>query len=447
MSFPESFIWGAAASAFQIEGATTEDGRGESIWDRFCATPGTVLNGDTGDPGCDHYHRWRDDLDLMQSLGLEAYRFSIAWSRIQPSGSGAPNEKGLDFYRRLVDGMLERGIRPFATMYHWDLPQALEDRGGWVARDTVDRFAEYAEILFDGLDGVEDWITHNEPWVASFLGYGYGSKAPGIADWGKAMTASHHILLSHGRVVEAFRAASRPGQIGITLDMTPVYGDEGAARRTDGFRNRWFVDPVLRGSYPQDMVELYEAHAGPMVGVEDGDLETISAPIDFLGVNFYHPTRVTDDPRGDVLQSAHHPQEPVTAMGWEVHAPALTDLLLRLKADYPALPPLFITENGAAYEDTVEAESVDDPERLDYVRGHIGAVGAAIEQGVDMRGYFVWSLLDNFEWELGYGKRFGIVYVDYETQRRVPKQSALWYRDFIAAQRAPAAASGAEIRS
>jgi beta-glucosidase len=444
LAFPPDFVWGAATAAFQIEGATSADGRGESIWDRFCATPGKVLGGDTGERACDHYNRWAADLDLMQSLGLDAYRFSIAWPRIQPTGRGAANERGLDFYRRLVEGMLERGIRPFATLYHWDLPQALEDEGGWVARDTAERFAAYAELVFDALgDLVQDWITHNEPWVASFLGYGSGTKAPGIADWGKAMAASHHILLSHGRVVEAFRAGGREGRIGITLDLTPVYGDEGAARRTDGYRNRWFLDPVLRGSYPEDMVALYESHAGPFACVRDGDLATISAPNDFLGVNFYHPTRVTDAPGADILAAAHHPQEPVTAMGWEVDPAAFVDLLTRLDRDYPGHPPLFVTENGAAYEDTVEGDAVDDPQRLDYIRGHVGAVEEAIRRGVDLRGYFVWSLLDNFEWELGYGKRFGIVHVDYATQRRIPKRSAFGYRDLVAAAKSAEAAGTA----
>jgi beta-glucosidase len=432
MSFPDGFVWGAASSAFQIEGATEVDGRGESIWDRFATVPGAIATGETGDPACDHYNRWAEDLDLLQSLGIGAYRFSVAWPRIQPTGSGAPNRAGLDFYRRLVDGMHERGIRPFATLYHWDLPQALEDEGGWLARDIVERFAEYAAIVMDELPDVTDWITHNEPWVQAFLGYGMGFKAPGRSDWGEAMTACHHILLSHGRVVEDFRAAGRAGSIGITLDLTPVYGDEGARARMDGFRNRWFLDPVLKGEYPADQLELYEAHAGPMTCVQDGDLATISAPIDFLGVNFYHPTRVTDDPGGDVLKAAQHPREPVTAMGWEVDPSALVDLLVRVRDEYPDVPPLFITENGAAYEDHVNgADVVDDPERRDYIARHVAAVGEAIDRGVDVRGYFVWSLLDNFEWELGYAKRFGVVYVDYATQQRIPKSSALWYRDHI----------------
>jgi beta-glucosidase len=434
-AFPPGFTWGAATAAFQIEGATTLDGRGESIWDRFAASPGNVLNGDTGDPACDHYHRWADDLDLIQSLGLHGYRFSIAWPRVQPSGRGPANQRGLDFYRRLVEGMHERGIRPYATLYHWDLPQALQDEGGWVERDTVARYCEYAELVFDALgDVVEDWITHNEPWVAAFLGYGMGVKAPGIRDWRSALRACHHILLSHGRTVEAFRAHGRAGRIGLTLDLTPCYGDPGAAARMDGYRNRWFLEPVLRGAYPQDMVELYEPLAGPIDCVEDGDLATISTPNDFLGVNFYHPTRVSDGAdEPAVLRTQQHPAEPVTGMGWEVQPQALVDLLTRLKAEYPNLPPIFITENGAAYDDHVNgADVVEDPERTAYVRSHLDALAQAIAAGVDVRGYFVWSLLDNFEWELGYGKRFGIVYVDYETQQRIPKRSALWYRDFVA---------------
>ena len=431
--FPREFIWGAATAAFQIEGATHADGRGESIWDRFCHTPGKVANGDTGDVACDHYHRWPDDLDLMSSLGLDGYRFSIAWPRVQPDGRGPANPKGLDFYRRLVDGLLERGIAPLATLYHWDLPQRLQDEGGWASRDVVDRFAEYTQLVFDALDDrVDAWVTHNEPWVTSFLGYGLGVKAPGIKDWRAALAAAHHVLLSHGRAARAYREGGGAGELGITLDLTHVSGDSDAVRRLDGHRNRWFLDPVLGGSYPPDMLELYSERVGPFDFVRDGDLHEIAAPIDFLGVNFYQPAVALpgDGPLGVEEVRAEGPR---TAMGWTVEPSALTALLLRLRRDYGAIP-LVITENGASFDDPpVDGQSVvEDPERVAYLRDHIAAVERAVAEGVDVRGYYVWSLLDNFEWEHGYDSRFGIVAVDFDDQRRVPKRSALWYRDLIA---------------
>ena len=441
MTFPKDFAWGAATAAFQIEGATTVDGRGESIWDRFASTPGKVHNGDTGDPACEHYYRWREDLDLMSSLGLRAYRFSISWPRIQPDGRGPANQRGLDFYRRLVEGLHERGIAPLVTLYHWDLPQALEDDGGWASRDTVDRFAEYAELVFDGLgDLVEDWTTHNEPWVTSFLGYALGTKAPGATDWPRALRAAHHTLLSHGTVVRAFRDAGRSGRIGITLDLTVARpfteGDEdrAAARRLDGYHNGWFLDPIFRGAYPPEILELYEQRFGPLDAIRPGDLETIAQPLDYLGINFYRPNLVTASDDGSVLGLVEVPQEAdTTAMGWAVVPEALTELLVGLKRDYGDLP-LLITENGAAFVDRRNGgDVVEDPSRLAYIEGHLTAVENAIAAGVDVRGYFVWSLLDNFEWEHGYSHRFGIVYVDFETQRRIPKRSALWYRDRIAA--------------
>jgi beta-glucosidase len=436
------FVWGAATAAFQIEGATRADGRGESIWDRFAATPGKVANGDTGDPACEHYYRWPDDLDLMQSLGLQGYRFSISWPRVQPDGRGRPNQRGLDFYRTLVDGLLERGIAPLATLYHWDLPQALEDGGGWASRDVVGRFVEYAAIVLDALgDRVGDWITHNEPYVTSFLGYAYGIKAPGRTDWPSAVRSAHHALLAHGAVVKAFRDDGRAGRIGITLDLTVAQPasasaeDAAAATRLDGHHNRWFLDPTLLGSYPADLVEHYESRFGPFDAVRDGDLELIAQPLDFLGVNFYRPNLVAaadgDGPLGlrEVAQDAE-----LTAMGWPIVPAALTELLVRIRDDYGEIP-LLITENGAAFDDRLDGEPVvEDEERVAYVRGHIEAVDLARAAGVDIRGYYVWSLLDNFEWEAGYDKRFGIVFVDFETQRRVLKRSALWYRDLIAAR-------------
>jgi beta-glucosidase len=435
-----SFVWGAATAAFQIEGATTADGRGESIWDRFAAGDGNVAHGDTGDPACDHYHRWRDDLDLMRSLGLEGYRFSIAWPRIQPNGRGPANQRGLDFYRALVEGVVERGIRPLATLYHWDLPQALQDEGGWASRDVVERFADYAAIVFDALgDVVPAWITHNEPWVTSFLGYGYGSKAPGIRNWSAALRAAHHSLLAHGAAVEAFRATGRDAEIGITLDLTvaiPATGsnaDHAAANRLDGHHNRWFLDPLFRGSYPEDLLVFYERRFGPLDAIRPGDLERIAQPLDFLGVNFYRPNwaSAVDDGTLDVADVP--PELERTSMGWPIAPEYLTDLLVRVRRDYGEIP-LLITENGAAFEDRLDGgDVVEDARRVAYLQGHVEALERAREQGVDVRGYYVWSLLDNFEWEHGYEQRFGIVFVDFPTQRRIPKRSALWYRDLIAA--------------
>jgi beta-glucosidase len=432
-----SFVWGAGTAAFQIEGATTADGRGESIWDRFAATDGNVAGGDTGEPACEHYYRWRTDLDLMRDLKIQGYRFSVSWPRIQADGRGPANPKGLDFYRRLAEGLRERGIAPMATIYHWDLPQALQDEGGWASRDVVERFAEYSRLVLDGLDGlVDDWVTHNEPWVTSFLGYAYGTKAPGLHDWPSALRAAHHALLAHGVVVREFREAGRTGRIGITLDLTVANAASGAAMdreaalRLDGHHNRWFLDAVLRGGYPADMVDFYERRVGPLDAIRAGDLETIAQPLDFLGVNFYRPNVVTasDDP---ALLLREVPQDrEQTSMGWPIVPEALTELLVRVKRDYGDLP-LVITENGAAFDDLLDGDAVDDEQRIGYLREHIAAIDRAHAQGVDVRGYYVWSLLDNFEWECGYDKRFGIVYVDYGTQRRIPKRSALWYRDLI----------------
>jgi beta-glucosidase len=433
-----SFIWGAGTAAFQIEGATRADGRSESIWDRFAAGVGNVADGDTGEPACEHYFRWREDLDLMRELGLQGYRFSVSWPRVQPDGRGPVNRKGLDFYRRLAEGLRERGIAPLATLYHWDLPQALQDDGGWAKRDVVERFAEYARLVFDGLDGlVCDWITHNEPRVTAFLGYAEGVKAPGVRDWASAVRASHHSLLGHGVVVREFREAGRDGRIGITLDLTVAWPassseqDAAAALRLEGNHNRWFLDPLLRGTYPTDMLELYEEALGPLDAIRDGDLATIAQPLDFLGVNFYRPNLVAE---GDspVLRVREVEQDTErTAMDWPIVPEALTELLLGLKREYGDIP-LLITENGAAFTDRLDDGVVADERRLEYLRAHIDAVERARAEGVDVRGYYVWSLLDNFEWEWGYAQRFGIVYVDYPTQRRIPKQSALWYRDMIA---------------
>jgi beta-glucosidase len=439
MSFPAGFLLGAATSAYQIEGAVDADGRGESIWDRFCLQPGAVDDGSSGQTACDHYHRLGEDLDLLAALGVNAYRFSIAWPRVQPSGDGAVNQAGLDFYRRLVEGLLERKIEPLATLYHWDLPQALEDRGGWRERDTAARFAEYAALVAGALgELVPAWITHNEPWCAAFLGYGTGEKAPGVRDWAAAVKVSHHLLLSHGLAVDVLREQAPDASVGIALSLhaiTPATDDPAdvaAARLADGYHNRWFLDPVLLGGYPADMLAAFEAGLGAHDYVWAGDEALIARPIDFLGVNYYSRHRVRAEAGAEPLGfQALPPRGEPTAMGWEVAPDGLPELLLRLRADYGPIP-IRITENGAAYDDLVVDGTVEDPQRLEFVRRHLDALSRSIAAGIDVRGYYVWSLLDNFEWERGYDKRFGLVYVDYATQRRIPKQSALWYRDFIA---------------
>jgi beta-glucosidase len=438
--FPAGFRFGVATAAYQIEGAVHEDGRGESIWDRFAHTPGAVEGGDTGDVACDHYHRWRADLDLMQALGVETYRFSIAWPRVLPDGNGQVNRRGVDFYRRIVDGLLKRGIEPIATLYHWDLPQALQDVGGWGSRETVHRFADYAALMADELGpGVSQWITHNEPWVVAFLGHAHGVKAPGLRDWPTALRVSHHLLLSHGLARGALRAALPDARIGLSLNLAPARPssdsaeDAAAARRMDGYMNRWFLDPLFRGGYPSDMVELYEGRFGRIDAVRDGDLDLISQPTDFLGVNYYSPQRVRHAPGlGPLELEPARPEPPLTAMGWEIDPSGLHELLVRVRQDYGPCP-IYITENGAAFDDPPVNGGgyVDDQLRTDYLRGHVEALRAAINDGVDVRRYCLWSLLDNFEWEHGYGMRFGIVHVDYDSQRRVPKRSGLWYRDYI----------------
>jgi len=436
--FPPGFRFGVATAAYQIEGAVDADGRGESIWDRFCAVPGAIANGDTGARACDHYHRWRSDLDLMAAMRIESYRFSIAWPRVQPAGRGAANAKGLDFYRRLVEGLHERGIEPIATLYHWDLPQALQDAGGWSRRDTAERFAEYAALTAERLgDVVTQWITHNEPWVVAFLGHAEGIKAPGTRDWHTALRVAHHLLLSHGLAVPLIREHAAGAQVGIALNLIPVRAqstaaeDVEAAARVDGHHNRWFLDPLLRGSYPRDMLEYFERRFGPLSALRDGDFELIGEPIDFLGVNYYMPARVrAGHARHPLKAETVDPHPPTTAMGWEVDPGGLHEVLLRVRREYGELP-LYITENGAAFDDVVDNGLVEDPERVAYVEHHLAALRRAIEDGVDVRRYCLWSLLDNFEWEQGYEKRFGIVHVDFDTQRRVPKRSGLWYRDYI----------------
>lgn len=433
-SFPKDFVWGAATSAFQIEGAASDDGRAPSIWDRFCRQDGVIVDGSNGDVACDHYHRLPSDLDLMRELGLKAYRFSTSWSRVQPDGSGAWNDKGLDFYDRLIDGLLERGIAPYPTLYHWDLPQALQDQGGWARRDVALRFVDYAETMAARFgDRVASITTHNEPWVVATLGHEQGIFAPGIKDRRTAFQVAHHLLLSHGMALQAMRAAGVKQPLGLVLNQGPIVPatdsahDRERARLEDGLLIRWYMDPLFRGRYPDDVL----AHlGGDAPQVEDGDMRVIRTPIDFLGLNYYTRSVVGDAP------VVHPPGTELTDMGWEVYPQGLTELMLRLHRDYP-LPPLVITENGAAYQDHPNpAGRVPDTLRCDYLRRHIGAVGDAIAAGVDVRGYFVWSLFDNFEWAFGYSKRFGIVHVDYASGQRTPKDSAWWYRDFIAAQTA-----------
>ena len=439
ITFPQNFIWGAATAAYQIEGAWDEDGAGESIWDRFSHTEGKVHEEHCGDTACDHYHRWQDDLDLMQSLNLRAYRFSIAWPRVLPDGRGAVNLAGLDYYDRLVDGLLARGIRPFVTLYHWDLPQALEDTGGWPARSTAEAFVEYADVVSRRLgDRVTDWITHNEPWCTAFLGHMFGVHAPGHRDAAKTAATVHHTLLSHGWAVPVLRRNSPGARVGIVLnpvDVTPAtqsQADLQAAVLQDGLMNRLFLDPLYGRNYPADVVAYVEQQGATFKSVQPGDLEAVAAPTDFLGFNMYSRTVVSaaDAPDGKPMVTDKDVER--TEMGWEVYPPALYNLLCRLYFDYkPA--SLIIAENGASYSDGPdETGRVVDTRRLRYIRDHLVQARRAMDAGVPLKGYFVWSLMDNFEWSFGYSQRFGIVWVDYDTQQRIPKDSAFWYRDVIA---------------
>jgi beta-glucosidase len=456
-ALPRDFVFGAATAAFQIEGANHTDGRTDSIWDVFCRVPGAVINGDDGSVACDHYHRYPQDVALMKELGLDAYRFSVSWPRVRPR-HGAVNPAGIAFYDSLVDELLGAGLDPWLTLYHWDLPQELEDAGGWANRDTAYRFAEYAMSVHEALgDRVTRWTTLNEPWCAAFLGYAAGAHAPGRQEPAAAIAAAHHLMLGHGLAVEALRAADPALSLGITLNLTVVDPvrpeDQDAARLVDGQSNRIFLDPILRGSYPEDVLADL-AEVWPVGLVHDGDLATIAAPIDFLGVNYYHGEAVstlpaapreameapTERPTTSPLVAGEavyfHPRDlPRTAMDWEVQPEGLTRLLARLHEEYRI--PLYVTENGAAYNDEVADDgAVHDADRVAYLEAHLAAVGDAIAAGVDVRGYFYWSLLDNFEWAWGYAKRFGIVRVDYETLERTPKDSALRYARVIADTRA-----------
>jgi beta-glucosidase len=444
LTFPENFIWGVATSAYQIEGAWTEDGKGESIWDRFAHTPGKIEDSSNGDVACDHYHRWSQDIVLMKSLNIQSYRFSITWPRILPQGRGQVNQAGLDFYSRLVDGLLEAGITPFVTLYHWDLPQALQDEGGWPVRSTAEAFVEYSEVVSRHLgDRVKHWITHNEPWCISFLSHQIGEHAPGWQDWPAAIRTAHHVLLSHGWAVPVIRRNSPAAEVGITLNFTPAEpaspspADFQLYRRFDGYFHRWFTDPLYGRHYPADMVADYIAqnYLPPegMTFVEAGDLQAIAVPTDFLGVNYYTRAVMRDEETPDNLPQIVFPapQAEGTEMGWEIYPEGLYHLLNRLHFEYRP-PKLYVTENGASYSDGPDAQGrIKDQRRLDYLRLHLAACHRAIQNGVPLAGYFEWSLMDNFEWAKGYTQRFGIVWVDYQTQERIPKDSALWYREVI----------------
>ncbi|HEY7894897.1 MAG TPA: GH1 family beta-glucosidase [Gemmatimonadaceae bacterium] len=435
--FPEGFLWGAATSAYQIEGSPLADGAGPSIWHRFAHTPGRTANGETGDIAVDHYHRWADDIQLMRDLGLSAYRFSISWSRVLPQGTGAVNHAGLAFYDRLVDGLLAAGIQPMVTLYHWDLPAALDDRGGWLNSDIDKWFADYVTVVTRVLDDrVNFWNTLNEPWVVSDGGYLHGPLAPGHRNLYEAPIASHNLLRAHGRAVEAYRATGKH-RIGIVVNLEPKYpasddpADVAATRRADAYMNRQYLDPVFLGRYPDELREIFgDAWREP----SPRDMELIAQPIDFLGVNYYTRNVTRDDPTAYPVRArgVHQPQHIYTETGWEVYAPALTRVLLWVKERYGDLP-LYITENGAAMYDPPTAIDgrVDDPLRTWYLREHLLAARDAIRLGVNLNGYFAWSLFDNYEWSLGFAKRFGIVHVDYATLERTPKASARYYSEII----------------
>jgi beta-glucosidase len=445
LRFPADFLWGTATAAYQIEGAARADGRGPSIWDTFSHTPGRVQNGDNGDVAVDHYHRYAEDIALLAALGVRAYRFSVSWPRVQPDGRGPVNQRGLDFYRRLVETLAGHGIEPVVTLYHWDLPQALQNGGGWLARDTAARFADYAATVAGALgDQDAQWTTLNEPWCSAFLGYAVGQHAPGIADPAMAFRAAHHLLLGHGLAAHAIRAATLSrAQVSLVLNPAPVTpasdrpADLDAARRVDAVQNRLFLDPVLRGHYPADLA-ADTAHWTNGDFVRPGDEHVIATPLDMLGVNYYQPLRVAAGAAGEYGHPGTAgtrmlpPPGARTAMDWEIEPRGLVEVLERIHADYPRVP-LVVTENGAAFDDRIGPDGrIHDADRIRFLDGHVRAAHTAIERGVDLRGFFVWSFLDNFEWAEGYAKRFGLVYVDYASQRRILKDSGYWFRDVIA---------------
>ena len=477
--FPPGFLWGASTAAYQIEGAVGEGGRGRSIWDTFSHAPGHTLNGDTGDIASRHYSRLDEDLELIGRLGLPSYRFSVAWPRVQPDGKGPANQGGLDFYRRLVAGLRQRGTMPVATLYHWDLPQALEDAGGWTVRGTAERFADYASLVAQALaDEVGMWVTINEPWCAAWLGYGSGEHAPGQTDDGRAMLATHHLLVGHGRAVAALRRAST-APVGIALNLCPMVPasphplDIEAARRIDGSQNRLYLEPLLKGRYPEDMAAYLPAYRVLLDAVQPGDMAAIGAPLDFLGVNYYMTQVIASTARlrearqagywvpavapeppappataagagdepghgaGPGYVAVRRPDRELSAMGWEIDPHGLIDMLVRVRDDYGPVP-LYITENGMAAHDYVGPDgAVHDASRIHYLEQHVRAAADAIGRGVDLRGYMLWSLMDNFEWSLGYSMRFGLIWVEYPTGQRSPKDSYRWYQQVIAANGLP----------
>lgn len=438
--FPEGFAWGVATASYQIEGAYDEDGRGETIWDRYCSIPGNVLNGDDGKIACDHYHRYEEDVELMKSMGIKAYRFSIAWARILPQGRGEVNQKGLDFYGRLIDKLLEAGIEPYITLYHWDLPQALQDIGGWANPQMPEYFLEYAKVVIDTFGGkVKKWITLNEPYCAAFLGNSEGRQAPGIRDFSTAVRVAYHMYVGHGLVVEYFRKCGSAGEIGITLNMmgrlplTDKPEDVRASVRADGYLNRWFADPIMKGSYPQDMIDLYREKGVVLPEFKEEHLSLMSQKLDFVGLNYYNDFHVKADdqawPLGFKIQNPKY--VPVNDRNWPVTEKGFSDMLLRMKNEY-GIENIYVTENGTSFPDVLSVDGkVEDGPRKDYLKRHINAMRDAMDQGVNVKGYFQWSLYDNFEWSFGYGSRFGIVFVDFNTQQRVIKESGHWYSSVI----------------
>jgi beta-glucosidase len=429
------FIWGVATSSYQIEGAANEGGRGQSIWDTFCKVPGKVANFDNGDIACDHYHRYKEDLDLMKWMGVKAYRFSVAWPRVIPDGVGRVNEMGLDFYDRLIDSLLEREIAPWLTMYHWDLPEALQLRGGWNNREVVEWFGEYAEVLTSRFgDRVKNWMTLNEPLCSAWLGHLYGDMAPGIKDLQTALNVSHHLLMSHGLACQVIRSNVSEANVGIVINVTPAVPatdsqeDSNAAQLADGFDNRWFLDPVFGRTYPADVIDTL----GASPEIHSGDMKLIAQDLDFLGVNFYFRQTVAADQNSKPLpiRSVNRENVKRTAMNWEVHPQAFEEILLRISKEYSP-KAIYITENGSAWNDEVINGEIIDDERIDYLARHLDVMRSAKNQGAPILGYFAWSFLDNFEWAYGYEKRFGLIYVDYKTQKRTPKKSAFFYRQLL----------------
>jgi beta-glucosidase len=436
--FPDGFSWGTATASYQVEGAWQEDGKGESIWDRFSHTPGTIQNGDTGDVACDQYHRYKDGVALMKSLGMRGYRFSIAWPRIFPDGTGKPNQKGLDYYSRLVDELLANDIMPFPTLYHWDLPQALQDAGGWANRDIIGQFTTYAETCVNALgDRVKNWMVFNEPWCFTFLGTLYGAHAPGMRDADHCMKATHIVNLTQGEAMKAMRATGKPEMVGTAFSMQSIYPasesaeDRAAAERAHAFNNAWFIDPILKGVYPTAYVDQEKALA--RMDIRPGDMERMRSTFDFIGVNLYQRSIVRDAPEDRNTGARPVPGPgPRTAFNWEVWPAALYQMIKRVDKDYDR-PLIYVTENGCSYPAAPGADGrVHDPERIEFYHGYIGQVARAIDEGCDVRGYYAWTLLDNFEWATGFTQRFGLAYCDFETQQRTIKDSGYWFRDLIA---------------